>query len=378
MDNSLALDYESNSKLKYVSKEQVLWKQLLSLTLLYASVIIGWIAYYNYQPILLEKYSFKDLTLFLFISQGIIMVLTPPIAGMMGDKFRRKAGQRLPIISAGVSFAAMIFMATAFTLFTDPGPVFRWILPGLIVLWLFSMALFTSPAISTIEVFVPVNRLPTAMALLTVVYGLLYAIEPVIVDLINFLGAPLTFVVGGVAVLGSGLLMRSNSRYMLDVPPKQEVGKSDFTYAFALGACFGIVTTILFNLFPDWFTNKNFSVMGISGSGIISAVLAVVALVGYPIGRLAEKRSVYLSILISILGVTALTVMIYFTSNPVLLTIELILFAVTYALMSVTFLPLALTVVKDKNKVLGVGIFFAGFELPNGVLEAILVKMGLF
>ena len=132
MNYSPSIGHVSNSKLKYVEKKNVLWKQLLSLTLLYASVIIGWIAYYNYQPILLEKYSFKDLTLFLFIVQGIILVVTPMIAGRMGDKFRKKAGHRLPIISAGVSFAAMIFMATAFTLFTDPGPIFRWILPGLI------------------------------------------------------------------------------------------------------------------------------------------------------------------------------------------------------------------------------------------------------
>jgi hypothetical protein len=224
MITSPTVGHISNSKLKYVEKKDILWKQLLSLTLLYASVIIGWIAYYNYQPILLAKYSFKDLTLFLFITQGIILVITPMIAGRLGDKFRVKAGQRLPIISAGVSFAAMIFMATAFTLLTDPGPIFRWILPGLIVLWLFSMALFTSPAISTIEIFVPAKKLPTAMAMLTIVYGLLYAIEPVIVNIINAIGAPLTFVVGGVAVFLSGLLMKNNTKYMLDVPPKTEVG----------------------------------------------------------------------------------------------------------------------------------------------------------
>ena len=244
MNQTTQFNHVSNSKLKYVEKKSVLWKQLFSLALLYASVIIGWIAYYNYQPILLNEYSFTDLTLFLFIVQGIILVVTPLIAGRLGDRFRKKAGQRLPIISAGVSFAAMIFMATAFTLFTDPGPIFRWILPGLIVLWLFSMALFTSPAISTIDLFVPVKKLPTAMAILTIVYGLLYSIEPIIVDLIKAIGAPLTFAIGGVAVFVSGLLLRSNSKYMLDTPPKQEVGKSDYSYALVLGIGFGIATTL--------------------------------------------------------------------------------------------------------------------------------------
>lgn len=356
------------------SESGVLWKQLLSLTALYASVIIGWIAYYNYQPQLLVAYNFTDLTLFLFIVQGIIMVITPPIAGRLGDKFRVKAGKRLPLISGGVSFAAMIFMATAFTLFTEPGPVFKWILPGLITLWLFSMALFTSPALSTIELFVPVRKLPTAMAMLTIVYGLLYSIEPVIVDIIEFLGAPLTFVAGGVAVFLSGLLMKSNTKIITDRPKLTEVGKSDFTYAFILGVCLGLATTVLFNLFPGWLNEKNYTLFGFSGDAVVSLVLAGVAILSLPLSRFTERRSVFFSVMLSVLASFAIIGGVYFASDAMIITALLILFATFYSMMSVSFLPLALTVVKDKNKVFGVGIFFAGFELPNSILEA-LVKV---
>jgi len=354
----------------------VLWKQLLSLTLLYASVIIGWIAYYNYQPKLLEAYNFQDLTLFLFIVQGIILVITPLIAGRLGDKYRKTAGRRLPIISAGVSFAAMIFMATAFTLFTEPGEIFRWILPVLITIWLFSMALFTSPAISTVEMFVPANRLPTAMAMLTIVYGLLYAVEPVIVDLIDFLGAPLTFVVGGVAVFFSGLLMKKNTKEIVDIPVKTELAKSDYTYAFVLGAALGLATTLLFNFFPNWFEEKDFHVFGISGDAAVSVILAVVAILSLPLSKFTESRSIYTTILMSILVSFALIGGIYFFDNYFVLIALVLMFAAAYALMSVSFLPLALSVVKDKNKVFGVGVFFAGFELPNGIIEAFLVGLG--
>lgn len=356
----------------------VLWKQLFSLSTLYASVIIGWIAYYNYQPQLLKTYGFTDLTLFLYIVQGMIMVITPLIAGRLGDQFRSRAGKRLPVISAGVSFAAMIFMATAFTLFTEPGPVFKWILPVLITLWLFSMALFTSPAISTVELFVPVNKLPTAMAMLTIVYGLLYAIEPVIVDLINLIGAPLTFVAGGVAVFLSGLMLKGNTRIISDMPRKKEYGKSDYTYTFALGIVYGLVTTVLFNLFPDWFTEKNFTLFGLSGNGIVTIVLVFVAVLSLPVSKFTEKRSVYFTILISIMATVILLISLYFASGFTVLLVLLILFSVAYAMMSVSFLPLALTVIKDANKVFGVGVFFAGFELPNGILEAVLVAQGNF
>ncbi|WP_421889609.1 MFS transporter [Marinoscillum sp.] len=373
-----AIAHQSNSLARHEEERDVMWKQLLSLTLLYASVIIGWIAYYNYQPKLLEAYNFTNLTLFLFVTQGIIMVITPMIAGRLGDRFRGKAGKRLPIISAGVSFAAMIFMATAFTLYTEPGPVFKWILPGLITLWLFSMALFTSPAISTIELFVPVKKLPTAMAMLTIVYGLLYSIEPVIVDIIDFLGAPLTFVAGGVAVFFSGLLMRKNTQIMVDVPKKTELAKSDYTYALVLGIALGLSTTLLFNMFPDWFEQKNFHFFGISGNRAVSVILAMVAILSLPLSKFTESRSIYFTILLSILASFAVVAGIYFTDNYALLVVLIVLFALFYSMMSVSFLPLALTVIRDQHKVFGVGVFFAGFELPNGILEAILVAQGNF
>lgn len=378
MISNPAFDHQTTKQFAQEESTQVLWRQLLSLTLLYASVIIGWIAYYNYQPQLLVAYNFTDLTLFLFIVQGIIMVITPMIAGKMGDKYRMKSGKRLPLISAGVSFAAMIFMATAFTLFTEPGPVFKWILPVLITLWLFSMALFTSPAISTIELFVPANRLPTAMAMLTIVYGLLYSIEPVIVHIIEFIGAPLTFVVGGVAVFLSGLLMKKNTNIITDKPKKSELAKSDYSYAFFLGIGYGLVTTFLFNMFPTWFEAKNYEPFGISGAAIVSVILALVAILSLPLSKFTESRSIYSTVLLSILVSFALVSGVYFFESSIVITILLILFALIYAMMSVSFLPLALTVVKDTHKVFGVGVFFAGFELPNGVLEATLVALGEF
>ena len=75
------------------------WKQLWSLAALYSSIIIGWIAYQNYQPKLLIQFGFTDYAFFLAVSQAIILVFTPPISGIMGDRFRFEKGHRLPIIS---------------------------------------------------------------------------------------------------------------------------------------------------------------------------------------------------------------------------------------------------------------------------------------
>jgi MFS family permease len=138
---------DSSASLEAPKPEQIEWKQLWSLAALYGSIVIGWIAYHNYQPKLLHQFNFTEFTFALLIAQSIILVLTPPIAGRIGDRFRFKSGHRIPIISSGISFAAMIFMAVAFTLFSNPGEIFKWILPVLIVLWLVSMSCAFYPGV---------------------------------------------------------------------------------------------------------------------------------------------------------------------------------------------------------------------------------------
>ena len=237
------------------------WRQLWSLAALYGSIVIGWIAYQSYQPKLLDEFHFNEFSLALMIAQGIILVITPPLAGRMGDRFRFKQGHRIPVITAGISFASMIFMAVAFTLFTGPGEIFKWLLPVLIVLWLIAMSIFTSPALSTMELFMPVDKLPSAMAILTIVANLIYAVEPVIVDIIDFIGAPMTFLSGGIIVLLSGVALKNTSHELFRMSNGSErkpiatitfdTQRTRHSSIFLYGLILGLATNILFNVFPD-------------------------------------------------------------------------------------------------------------------------------
>src|SRR5690242_12875745 len=119
MDKTLSLEDNRAESIQY--------KQLWSLAAMYASIIIGWIAYHNYQPKLLVKFNFMEYAFLLTVAQSMILIITPPIAGRLGDKFRFSQGHRLPIISTGISFAAMVFMAVAFTLLSNPGEYFKWV-----------------------------------------------------------------------------------------------------------------------------------------------------------------------------------------------------------------------------------------------------------
>jgi MFS family permease len=352
------------------------WKQLWSLAALYASVIIGWIAYQNYQPKLLVQFSFTQFTFLLIAAQALIVVVTPMIAGRLGDRYRFRQGHRLPIISTGISFAAMVFMAVAFTLLGNPGEVFKWVLPVLIILWLVAMSIFTSPALSTMELFTPVEKLPRAMAVLTITGNLVYALEPVIVDIIDYLGAALTFMLGGVVVFVSGYALKKNSLGLFQNTGDRErasnaadVGTSPYGFIFFMGLSAGVATTILFYLFPTLLGEKMGALLSTDGTLIVVGILLLSALVSWPMSHVVNKYGTSRSFWTSLCGVALTIAAIYLASSPAVVAGFAVIFAVAYTSLSVAALPLAISRASFSQKVFCVGIFFSGAALPEGLWE---------
>jgi MFS family permease len=357
------------------------WKQLWSLAALYGSIVIGWIAYQRYQPKLLVQFNFTDFSLLLVIAQGLILTITPPIAGKLGDRYRFEKGHRIPVITAGISFAAMIFMAVAFTLFSNPNEIFKWILPVLIIFWLIAMSIFTSPALSTMELFTPVDKLPKAMAILTIVANLIYSLEPVIVDIIDFLGAPITFMAGGVVVFISGYALKKNSLSLFSKQDNKEdahasistnTQRSRFGYIFFLGIVLGIATTVLFNMFPEILQVKTGTWMQTSnGKLLIVDILVLSAVVSWPISNLVNKVGMDRSFWISSVGIAISIVSIFVFQSTAIVVIMTMVFALMFAILSVSSLPLAIKYSNYSQKVFCVGIFFSGVALPDGIVETL-------
>lgn len=370
MNNTISLEDHS--------ADSIQWKQLWSLAALYGSIVIGWIAYHNYQPKLLVKFQFTDFTFLLSVVQGVILVITPLFAGRLGDKYRFSQGHRLPIISTGISFAAMVFMAVAFTLLGNPGEVFKWILPLLIVLWLVAMSIFTSPALSTLELFTPIDKLPSAMAILTIVGNLLYAMEPVIVDIIDFVGAPLTFVAGGTVVFLSGYALKKNSLGLFkknEGRPRAAITfdtqRSQYGFIFMMGIALGLATTVLIKIFPTLLEENMGSLFSLSGKWWVVLVLVVSAVFSIPASRLVNTYGM-MKIFWYSLALIAISIGgIFLFAQPVLVVLLLVVFSLTFTTLSVSSLPLAIKKANYYEKVFCVGIFFSGVELPEGIIEAI-------
>ncbi len=370
---ALALPMEKNS---------IQWKQLWSLAALYGSVVIGWIAYQNYQPKLLDKFNFTDFGFILMVFQGIVLVITPPIAGRLGDRYRFKAGHRIPIITTGISFAAMVFMAVAFTLLGNPGEIFKWILPILIVFWLIAMSIFTSPALSTLELFTPVDKLPRAMAILTIVANLIYSLEPVIIDIIDYLGAPITFMAGGAVVFLSGYALKKNSLSLFQLSEEKEAKpiasitldttRTNKSYIFFLGLALGIPTALLFKIFPALLGDKlGVLLNGIDGKIMLVDLLVISAILSLPISNWVNKLGLQKSFWWSLAIIAVSTIFIFTSSSSVVVLVMTLLFAAMFTSLSVSSLPLAINKSNYYEKVFCVGIFFSGVALPNGIIEAI-------
>ena len=332
------------------STNEIRWKQLYSLAALYGSIIIGWIAYQNYQPRLLVQFGFTDFTFLLMAAQGIIVVITPMIAGRLGDRYRFEKGHRLPIISSGISLAAMVFMAVAFTLLSSPGEVFKWILPVLIVFWLAGMSIFTSPALSTIELFTPLDKLPRAMAVLTITGNLVYALEPVIVDVIDFVGVPITFMIGGVLVFVSGYALRKNSLDLFKVtgdrehdPGPSAARTSDKGFIFFAGLSLGIATTLLFYWFPSTIHGKLSTLFEGDGSMLVVGVLLITAMISWPVSHAVRKYGTHRSFWFSFFAITLSIAALYAMTARAGLLVAVVGFSVAYSFLSVSSLPLAIS-----------------------------------
>lgn len=351
------------------------WKQVSLLLFLEASVAISWIAYHEYQPEILDQFGFSNYMLEFAILQALVLMITPPIAGHLSDKIRNKGGDRLPIINIGVSVAAMIFMSVAASIYWNIDGWMVYLIPVFVTFWLVSMNLFRSPAISLIETFVPQAKLASVIAVFVLVFDLIYALEPSIVDLIQFFGASATFVLGGVLVFVSGfLLMRSFKNYDFEAENKNfdndtEDGKSDFLRVITTGFAYGLVLTGIFKLLPYLLGQENswIAQYDINPNYLISAMVAVSAFVALWLGRNPQLLSVKKMLRIGWnLSLVALALLLLMNDLYSFIVGGLILIA-SFAMLSVSALPTVFYKLSAKQTVLGVGLYYSAIELCAGV-----------
>ena len=354
----------------------VKWREIYSLAALNASVVISWIAYHEYQPVLMEKFNFTSLIDFLIVTKAIVLVIVPPIAGLFADRIMKKNGKFFMVFTVGIGATAMIFMIVAGIIGSGPVSAIRPFLPFMIILWLVSMNLFISPANSMIEAFAPVQKLPMVMGVLFLMTELIYALEPLVVSLVHFFGDTLTFIVGGVLIAGSGYLfyrVSSNEvirrkRQLLASSDKNDQTIISFLAILIIGLLAGVSKAFLVEFLPDYM-DTTFPEFGTDGAYVSFGLLGFAALLAFAMGGYVSKQNLT-SVLMVGFGVLLLGVLILiFAPNATLFIMGGVLSAVAFSIINVSGLPYAIKNLTINHLTYGVGIYLGASEIFTGLME---------
>jgi hypothetical protein len=357
------------------TNQKVKWPEILSLAGLNAAVVISWIAYHEYQPVLLEKFEFNELADFLVITKGIVLVIIPPIAGYFTDLMLKKKGKSFTVFAIGIAATAMIFMVVASIIGAGPASTVRDYLPIMIILWLIAMNLFISPANSMLEAFAPAKKLPLVMGVLFLITEIIYGLEPLVVALVNFFGDTLTFVVGGVLIAGTGILFHKVSSNEVvsrkaNLIKQDNRSKSNLVYLAILmiGLQLGLGKAILVEFFPNY-VSAQFNDYQDAGGILAFVLLGYSAILGYLVSRFIANYKLANVILLSFAVIFTGGTLLLVSGSFVWFMVGAFIVASGFSFINVSGLPFVLNNLTVKHVTYGVGIFYGASEIITGLVE---------
>jgi hypothetical protein len=223
-----------------------------------------------------------------------------------------------------------------------------------------------------LELFAPAKRLPAAMAMMVVTTDLLYALEPVVVSIVDAMGPVITFAFGGVLLIVTGYYFRRTTRnvsFARDVKDAK-AAKSSFLPIVIAGLALGIVDVLIKEFLPNWLLAKSDTTLPIHTSGlIVSLVLITAALTAWPLSFQVDKLGERKGIIIGVLGALISMAAVYALPYAYVSLGFALITGVFLSLISVSAFPFALKNLSVKNVTLGTGIFFGCVELASGILS---------
>jgi MFS family permease len=352
------------------------WREVYSLAALNAAVVISWIAYHEYQPILMKNLGITHLVDFLIVAKAIILIVIPPLAGWLADRILKKNGKYMIIFTVGIGATAMIFMVVATLIGTSDIMDVSGIIPFMIVVWLISMNLFISPANSMIEAFAPAKQLPIVVGVLFLVTELLYALEPVVVALVTFFGDTLTFVVGGILISVTGFIFHRVSRDEV-MQRKTELMANDrvktqtpisYLAIVVVGLFLGIGKAFLVEFLPEHFATRFPGFTAYEGY-ISFAILGICAISGFLISKKISKSDLR-KVIISSFVVLAIGVLgMILSYNPYLTILAALIIGAGFTMANISGLPYVIKNLSVRHVTYGVGIYIGASEVIAGLFE---------
>lgn len=358
------------------SRTEILWRQVWGLGALLAAIIFSFMAYGFYQPKILKDLGFVELAAWLGVLQGLLGVAIEPLIGGISDRFMRRVGSRLPMISFGVTIAGLIFVIVGLLLQGNLPPEMRWLVPVLMTVWVMAMITFRGPAIALLRQFAPVKELPKANAVLTLVSGIVGATGPLLSLLLKSIGASPTFLLGAIAlVIGAYILFSSSPRHNLVFSYEENrtfpISTLLLGLIFIVGLGAGLEVNLLLGIFPNVLTKQ---ISGIPAEFITSGILLVSALTAIPVGELTVKIGVIKALLFGLGAIAPIMELSLFNHNPILALVIILAFGVAISLIFSS--PFAFVMLPSAHAGLGAGLYFGAMGGATALSSVLMMQPG--
>ncbi|MBD1912706.1 MFS transporter [Leptolyngbya sp. FACHB-16] len=343
------------------------------------AITLMWVTYNLYLPKFLEQFGFPvAAATALIIAENILSAGVEPLMGSFSDRTQRWLGTRFPFIATGVIVASVLFMAIpAIALFgAQVGTVMRSILIIALIAWALSMTIFRSPALSLLGRYAINSQMPLAASILTLVGAVTGAIGPVANQALLKLGAPLTFTIGSLVLLGAATLLRSvappapNSDTVAETHEPLDWSRLGLIFGAGMGIAIGF--RLMLTMVPLRLAES-------AGSGAPSWILLVlfvaIALSALPTGTLAVRLGNSRAMLIGLGALAiALSLCLINLSSAGVAALTAIL-GVAFSLVSNGTLPFALSLVPPVRAGLATGLFFGGGALGVSLFFSLFQKL---
>lgn len=360
---------------------RILWRQVWGLSAVLVAVSFSWMAYSLYQPKILQDLGFVSLASWLGILQGLFGAVLEPLVGGVSDRVQTRFGSRIPMIMLGTTLAGLLFVGLALLLHWQIPLALRWIVPVLMCLWVGAMIIFRGPVIALLRQAAPLAALPQANALLTVAFGVMGALTPVLNLGLKIWGASVAFLLGAILLtLAAGICYAGvpHRRLFPNIAMAPlPVSWQRMGLIFGAGFGSGLEANLLLRAFPQTLQTHLFGwVLGWGADWIAAAILLVSALVALPMGALTTRIGVKRSML---LGLTAIALgqgLFLWQPNQGLAIALLLLVGAAFGLVFESQIPFALSMVPASRAGLGTGLYFGGIGAATALLSAVFVRSG--
>jgi Major Facilitator Superfamily len=344
------------------------WYKLIGLAALQGAISLTWLIYNIYLPKLLAGYGFPPtLTVSLLIVENILAVILEPLLGSLSDRAFGWIATKFGFISIGVILtSAFTILIPTILVFKSAFTAVTWIMPGMLIAWAMSMAIFRTPAISLIGRYAMASELPIAMSFLILVGGLVGAIKPITQDFLLSLGTPVAFTIASIVLLAATALLRYVDPPMplnMVVHECQPIVPINIAMLIGMGWGTAWGSRCLFETLPKILKVNLPQMNTVTLMVSISLAIAVSALSS---GFLALKFGNQKTMLWGVFATLTALLLMVFVPSFFTIVAGILLVVSSFSMVTNGAIPWAINLFPNHRSGLAVGLYFGGFNAGIG------------